>query len=306
MARAIWKGTLGFGLVSIGVELLSAEKSEEIDLDLLDRRDNARIGYMKYNKSTQQPVPAEEIVRGFAIAEDEYVILSAEDLKAANPKATQSIDIFGFVPSESVPRVFYAKPYYVSPVKGSDRAYALLRDVLRKSEQLALATVVIHTRQHVAAVYPHEDALVVQLLRYSADLKSPDDAGVRTVPALAGGTSSKEVAMAQQLLTSMEEQWSPDDYHDTYREDLMRLITQRAKRGGKSSPASQVATSQPTKVLDLVAALQRSLSAGDGARAGRGSTSSPTRAPAKTASPRKAPARAAKRPAAKKKRGRVA
>ena len=181
MPRAIWKGTLGFGLVNISVELLSAEKADELDLDLLDRRDNARIGYQKFNKSTLQPVPAEEIVRGFAVSEDRYVILSDEDLKSANPKSTQSIDIFGFVADADVPRMFFAKPYYVSALKGSERAYALLRDVLRKSEQLALAQIVIHSRQHVAAVYPHDEALVVQLLRYEADLKAPDDAGVRSI-----------------------------------------------------------------------------------------------------------------------------
>jgi DNA end-binding protein Ku len=271
MPRALWKGTLGFGLVSISVELLSAEKTDELDLDLLDRRDNARIGYLKINKSTQQPVPAEEIVRGFAVSEDRYVILTSEDLKAANPKATQSIDIFGFVGDQDVPRIFLAKPYFVSPLKGSDRAYALLRDVLRKSERLALATVVIHTRQHVAAVYPHEGALVVQLLRYAADLKSPDDAGVRAVPSLSGGASSKEVAMAQQLLTSMEETWKPETYRDTYRDDVMKLVTQRSKKGSKASPGAAASPEPATKVLDLVAALQRSLASGSSstrARAG--------------------------------------
>ena len=263
MARAIWKGTLGFGLVNIGVELLSAEAPDELDLDLLDKRDNARIGYLKINKSTQQPVAAEDIVRGFAVADDRYVILSDEDLKTANPKATQSIDIVGFVDDAAVPRIFFAKPYFVSAVKGSERAYALLRDVLRKSGQLALARVVIHTRQHMAAVYPHEDALVVQLLRYAADLKDPQDAGVRSVPSLSGASASKETAMAQQLVASMREAWEPEGYRDTYRDDLMKLIALRSKKGAKSSPVS-VVQEKPTRMLDLVAALQKSLGNGSG------------------------------------------
>ncbi len=309
MARAIWKGTLGFGLVSISVELLSAESADELDLDLLDRRDNARIGYLKINKSTQEPVPAEEIVRGFAVSDDRYVILTADDLKSANPKATQSIDIFGFVRDAEVPRVFFAKPYFVSPLKGSDRAYALLRDVLRKSEQLALATVVIHTRQHVAAVYPHDGALVVQLLRYAADLKSPDDAGVKSVPSLSGGASAKEIAMAQQLLTSMQETWQPESYRDTYRDDVMKLIAQRSKKGSKASPGAASAPEPATKVLDLVAALQRSLASGSGRTPVRASRKrEPTRrsdTPTQvknTASTRKS----AKRGTVKKSRGRVA
>ena len=309
MPRALWKGTLGFGLVSISVELLSAEQADELDLDLLDRRDNARIGYLKINKTTQEPVPAEEIVRGFAVSENRYVILTDEDLKAANPKATQSIDIFGFVSGDDVPRVFFAKPYFVSPLKGSDRAYALLRDVLRKSGQLALARVVIHTRQHVAAVYPHEHALVVQLLRYAADIKSPDDAGVKAVPSLSGASSVKEVAMAQQLLTSMQETWKPESYHDTYRDDVMTLIAQRSKKGGKASPSVQSAAEPGTKVLDLVAALQKSLASGARSRtAAKRSSVRPsgeltvvkgTKATTKTA-PR------GKRTTAKKVKGRVA
>ncbi len=299
MARPLWKGTLGFGLVSIGIELLSAERTDELDLDLLDRRDNARIGYLKINKSTQQPVPQEEIVRGFAVADDRYVVLTDADLKAANPKATQSIDIIGVVNSDAVPRIFFAKPYYVSAIKGSDRAYALLRDALDRSGQLALARIVIHTRQHVAAVYPYRDALVVQLLRYAADLKDPDDAGVRAISAGNPSAGSKEVRMAEQLLTSMQEPWSPESYRDTYRDDLMKLIERRAKKGGKTSPAADVVSLQPTKVLDLVAALQRSLQ----------STSSvprrtESRRTAKAAEPAKTPAkkRAGRRSTAKKSR----
>ncbi len=278
MARAIWKGTLGFGLVNIGVELLSASTSDTLDLDMLDKRDHARIGYQKINKTTGAVVEQDDIVKGFALEKGEYVILEDADLKAANPKKTQSIDIVGFIPQSAVPRIFYDKPYYVTPAKGADRAYALLRDTLAHSEQLALAQVVIHTRQHMAAVYAHEQAMVVQLLRYAGDLKSPGDAGVRDVPALPRNTASKEFTMAEQLVSSMEMEWQPEAFSDTYREDLMRLIEERSKQGSKSSPESTV-SSKPTKVLDLVSALRQSLEPG-----GRASKVAP----------------AVKRPAAKK------
>ena len=286
MARAIWKGTLGFGLVNIGVELLSASTSDSLDLDMLDKRDHARIGYQKINKNTGAVVDPSDIVKGFAVEKGQYVILEEADFKAASPRKTQSIDILGFIPQSSVPRIFYDTPYYVTPAKGADRAFALLRDTLAGSDQLALAQVVIHTRQHMAAVYAHEHAMVVQLLRYASDLKTPDDAGVREVPALPRNTASKEFAMAQQLVSSMLMEWEPDAFRDTYRSDIMQLIQQRATTGSTSSPESLVG-SKPTKVLDLVAALRQSLEPG-GRTARRAApakkTSTAKRPPAKRAS----------------------
>ncbi|MES3033521.1 MAG: Ku protein [Gemmatimonadota bacterium] len=273
MARAIWKGTLGFGLVNIGVELLTASTSDTLDLDMLDRRDHARIGYQKINKDTGAVVEQADIVKGFAVDKGEYVILDDADLKAANPRATQSIDIVGFIPEADVPRIFYDRPYYVSPVKGADRAYALLRDTLASSSQLALAQVVIHTRQHMAAVYAHGQALVVQLLRYGSDIKAPEDAGVRDVPALPKTSASKEFAMAKQLVSSMAMEWQPDAFSDSYRDDLMALIRERAKSGGKASTAGGQRTAKPTRVLDLVSALKQSL--GPGARGAKGKAKAP-------------------------------
>ncbi|MEP6778594.1 MAG: Ku protein [Gemmatimonadaceae bacterium] len=260
MARSIWKGTMGFGLVTIGVELLTAERAEELDLDLLDKRDHARIGYQKYNKSTGEIVEQSDIVRGFEVTDGKYVVLSNEDLKAANPKATQSVDIVGFVSQQEIPLLFYDKPYYVSPLKGSDKAYALLRDALAESKQVGIAQIVIHTRQHVAAVYPYEGVIVVQLLRYAHELKEPDDAGVKDVPHNSKNSRAPEFTMAKQLINSMVSAWKPGQFKDTYKDDVLKLIHQRAKKGGgKSSPAVSVAAAGETKVLDLVAALRNSL-----------------------------------------------
>jgi len=260
MARALWKGTLGFGLVNIGVELLSANRTEEkIDLDMLDKRDHARIGYQKINKVTGEVVDNADIVKGFMVGDNEYVILNEADLKAANPKATQSIDIMGFVPQSSVPRTFYDRPYYVTPQKGSERAYALLRDALADTDQLALAQLVLHTKQHMAAVYAYEDALVVQLLRYGVDLKDPVDAGVRTVPSLTRSTASRELDMAKQLINTMTMAWNPDEFRDTYRDDVLKMVRELATLGGKSSPGRPSTSAKQTKVLDLVSALKKSL-----------------------------------------------
>lgn len=283
MARSIWKGTLGFGLVTIGVELLTAERAEELDLDLLDRRDHARIGYQKINKSTGDVVAPEDIVRGFEVSDGKYVVLTPEDLKAANPKATQAVDIVGFVPASDIPLVFYDKPYYVSPLKGSDKAYALLRDALTASGQVGLAKIVIHTRQHMAAVYPYEGVIVVQLLRYAHEIKSPDDSGVKTVPHIAKSSKAPEFVMAQQLINMMVTDWAPEQFTDTYKDDVLKLIHERAKKGGgKSSPASTVSAATDTKVLDLVAALRNSL-AKPGGRAKTAGRATATRAVKKAA-----------------------
>lgn len=262
MPRGIWKGTMGFGLVTIGVELLTAEKTEDLDLDMLDRRDHAHIGYQKINKSTGEVVANTEIVKGFEVSDGKYVVLTPEDLKSANPKATQSVDIVAFVAKEDIPLAFYAKPYFVSPLKGSDKAYALLRDALTDSEQVGVAQIVIHTRQHMAVVYPFEESIVVQLLRYAHELKDPEEAGVKHVAKSTKASRGPEFAMAKQLIDSMVAPWKPEQYRDTYRDDVMKMIKARSKKGAHASPASKTVAPTETKVIDLVAALRNSLGKG--------------------------------------------
>ena len=291
MARGIWKGTMGFGLVTIGVELLTAEQPEELDLDMLDRRDNAHIGYQKINKSTGEVVAQSEIVKGFEVEDGSYVVLTPDDLKSANPEATQTVDIVAFVSQEEIPLVFYAKPYYVSPLKGSDKAYALLRDALAASGHVGLAQIVIHTRQHMAVVYPYAESMVVQLLRYAHELKQPDAAGVKHVPHSTKSARGPEFAMAQQLIDTMVSKWEPTQYRDTYKDDVMKMINTRSKKGTHKSPASSAVAPTETKVLDLVAALRGSL---------KKSSNSAAKTPAKAA--RKSPTKAVSKPAAKKRK----
>ncbi|MEP6832262.1 MAG: Ku protein [Gemmatimonas sp.] len=262
MPRGIWKGTMGFGLVTIGVELLTAEQTEDLDLNMLDRRDHAHIGYQKINKSTGEVVAQSDIVKGFEVTDGKFVVLTPEDLKSANPKATQSVDIVAFVSQDDIPLIYYAKPYYVSPLKGSDKAYGLLRDALTASKHVGVAQIVIHTRQHVAVVYPYEEGIVVQLLRYAHELKKPGTAGVKHVAHTAKGSRAPEFTMAQQLIESMVTDWKPEQYKDTYHDDVMKMIKARAKKSTHASPASKSVAPTETKVLDLVAALQNSLKKG--------------------------------------------
>ncbi len=156
MAHAIWNGTLGFGLVSIGVELHAAEAPERLDLDLLDKRNLSHVGYQKYNKKSGEPVAQKDIVKGFAVAKNRYVVLSDEDIKAANPVASRTIEIIGFVGRDDIDLIFFAKPYFVAPLKGSAKAYGLLEGVLRDIGEVALCRVVLRTREYVAALYPYQ------------------------------------------------------------------------------------------------------------------------------------------------------
>lgn len=272
MARGIWKGTLGFGLVSIGVELFNAEASaERLDLDLLDKRDNARIRYRKVNESTGKEVPQQDIVKGYAVEKDRYVVLSDAEIKAANPKSSQTVDIVGFVPHDAVDLIYYAKPYYVSPLKGSEKAYALLRESLTRSGKVAVAQIVIRTRQYVAAVYPYEAVLVVHLLRYHDELRDFKSEELTATRSAGKNLRPQELAMAEQLMETMTMEWDPKAFADTYKRDILKLVKEKAKGTVRKVKAS-TEKAEP-QVLDLMAALKRSI-------AGRSSGAARSRKPA--------------------------
>ena len=260
MARGIWKGTMGFGLVSIGVELFNAEAAaERLDLDLLDKRDNARIRYRKVNETTGKEVPQEDIVKGYAVEKDHYVVLSDAEIKAANPKSSQTVDIVGFVPHDALDLIYYAKPYFVSPLKGSEKAYALLREALTQSGKVAIAQIVIRTRQYVAAVYPYEAVLVVHLLRYHDELRDFKSEELSASKAAAKNLRPQELAMAEQLMETMAMDWDPKAFADTYKRDILKLVKEKARgtvRKVKAAPEEK-----ESQVLDLMAALKKSVAA---------------------------------------------
>jgi DNA end-binding protein Ku len=263
MARGIWKGTLSFGLVSIGVELHTAEKSERLDLDLIDKRDMGRIGYQKINKSTGKVVEQDDIVRGYEVSKGRYVVLTPAELKEANPKSTQTVDVIGFIDAGTIPLIYHAKPYVIAPLKGSEKPYVLFREALVETGQVALAQVVISTRQYMATVFPNEGTLVVQLLRYEAELKTRAEVGMETLPTPGRAVRPEELKMAKQLIESMATKWEPGEYNDEYRDDLMATIKKRAKKGAdrevQDGDAPKHAKPDDGKVLDLMAALRKSI-----------------------------------------------
>ena len=262
MARALWKGAISFGLVHIPVELFSAVKENELDLTMLDRRDFAPVGFKRYNKQSGQEVTWDNIVKGYRYADDEYVVLSDEDLKRANVKATQTIDIQAFVHAEEVPLVYYEQPYYLAPGRGGDKVYALLRETLRQAGKIGIASVVIRTKQHLCALVCIGDAIVLNTLRYHDEIRGMEDLKLPDSSLKAVGINEREMQMALSLVEGMTEAWQPERYRDTYRDDVMALVEQKiqahqTKTITQAGPEKvQAATSN---VVDLVALLQQSL-----------------------------------------------
>ncbi|MCC7597644.1 Ku protein [Janthinobacterium sp. FW305-129] len=262
MARALWKGAISFGLVHIPVELISASLDHELDLSMLDRRDFAPIGYKRYNKQTGEEVEWDDIVKGYEYKTDEYVVLSDEDLRQANVKATQTIDIDTFVDAAEVPLTFYAHPYYVLPAKGGEKVYALLRETLRKANKVAIASVVMRTKQHLCALVCVGDAIVLNTLRYADELRPTDDLDLPGNTLKAAGISDKELKMALSLVEGMSEAWEPEQYHDSYREDVLALVKKKIKAKQTktiTAPAPTPEEEHGSNVIDLVALLQQSL-----------------------------------------------
>jgi DNA end-binding protein Ku len=262
MARGLWKGAISFGLVNVPVELFSAEKrSSELDLTMLDKRDLAPVGYKRYNKSTGEDVPWAEIVKGYEYEDERYVVLSDEDFRRANVEAAKTVGIQAFVDMKDIAPLYFQTPYYLAPGKRGEKAYALLRDALRKAGKAGIATVVIRTRQYLAAVFPQEDVLVMNTLRYAAELKGVEDLGIPAA-ALHAKASAREIDMALRLIDDMSEKWKPERFKDTYREDLLARIEEKVKAGqteeitepekGRKEPAG-------AEVIDLMALLKKSV-----------------------------------------------
>jgi len=259
MARAIWKGSISFGLVEIPVSLQSGT-SDEGDLSFVqvDRRNMARVGYRRVNKESGEEVPWQDIVRGYEYEPDEYVILTDKDLEQANVKATKTVEILSFVDQAEIDPVYYDRPYYLEPLKKNSKSYALLRSVLEKSKRVGIARVVLRTREYLAALLVRNGVLVLNLLRYPAELRDTKEI---EVPGEAD-VSAAELKMAERLVQGMAEKWSPKKFHDEYRDDLMALIEKRVKSGQTrtiTQPGEEEEAAPRAEIKDLMPLLKKSL-----------------------------------------------
>lgn len=261
MARPIWTGHLSFGLVNIPVSIYSAEQRNDIELKLVDSRNKSSIRYERVNELTGEEVPWKEIVKGYEYEKGEFILLTEEDLKSVKPEVTKSIDIETFVPAAQIEPQYFDKPYYLVPSKQSKKAYALLRETLRESERVAIATIVIRTRQYVAAISTKEKALILDLLRYHQELRKPPDEELPGLDLDELKISKKEIDMAQQLVASMESDWNPEAYKDEYREALLKWIEKAVENHGVVTVqhGAEDHEESSTEVIDMMALLKKSM-----------------------------------------------
>jgi len=255
MARAIWKGSISFGLVNIPVALYPATRREELKFRLLRKSDLSPVNYKRVAEKDGKEVPWDHIVKGYEYEKGKYVVLKEEDFQRVDVEATQTVDIKDFVELGEIDPIFFYKPYYLEPQKGGDKAYALLRDALKDSKKVGIAKVVIKTREYLAGVKPENGALVLELMHFADELA---DTGKLNVPKKVE-TGKREMTMAKSLIDSMSSKWNPEKYRDDYREALMEVIEEKVEAGGKEIEEKPKKAPKPTKVIDLVSVLQKSL-----------------------------------------------
>ena len=252
--RAIWKGTISFGLVNIPIALYPAVRTEELKFRLLRASDLSPVNYKRIAEADGKEVAWDQIVKGYEYEKGKFVVLKEEDFKRVDLEAAQTVDITTFVKLEEVNPIFFHKPYFLEPQKGADKAYVLLREALRSSGRIGIAKVVIKTRQHLAAVKPQENGLMLELMHFATELldasefKFPDSKAV----------GKKELQMAEALIDSMSAPWEPETYVDEYRQAIESVIQEKVEKGGRAA-VTATRKARPSNVIDLVSVLEQSL-----------------------------------------------
>lgn len=262
MARALWKGSISFGLVTIPVSLYAAKSQQsEIRFNMLHKTDMRPVRNKRWDDQEHE-VPWEEIVRGYEFEPDQYVVIGDEELSAAGVEATQSVDIIHFVDAADIDPAYYDTPYYTEPAKAGRKAYALLRETLKRTGKVGVARVVIRTRQHLCALRADGAMLVVNILRWPYQLRDAAEFDLPDEDIAALGVSDPELAMAEQLVSAMTAEWAPDQYTDTYRDAVMRIIEEKATRG-EVTLIAEAGSEEPEpgggQVVDIMTLLKRSL-----------------------------------------------
>jgi len=277
MPRAIWSGAISFGLVNIPVKLYSAVSRKTVRFHQLDSADNQRIQQKRVNPRTGEEVPYENLVKGYEIGGDRYVVVSPEELDALAPEKTRTIDIEDFVDLEDIDPIFYDHPYYLVPDTGAEKAYRLLVDAMEEAGKVAIARVVIRSKEQLVAIRPRDGILTMETMLFADEVIPPDD--LEDAPADGKKkTSKRELEMARQLIDSLSGDFKPDKYHDEYRERVLDMIERKAQG---EEIVIEAPPEEPKKAPDLMAALEASIA--DAKKQG-GSGSKPKRAASKASS----------------------
>lgn len=295
MARPVWSGTLSFGLLNIPVQLMSGERRTDIQFRMLDSRDNSPIRYERVNADTGEEVAWKDIVKAFEYDKGSYVVLEQEDIKSAAPESHSAIDVEAFVDADTIGPQYFEKPYVLVPAKKAEKGYVLLREALASTGKIGIARVVIRTREHLCAVLPQGDALLLLMMRYPQELVDVEEYNIPQGKPSEYRITAKEKEFSEQLINTMSGEWSPTQYKDEFRARLHAVIKKRMKSKGlvakREDEEQDVAENATTNVVDFMSLLQQSIDRNK-------------RTPAKKKTPAKKTARkAAKKSAAKKPAG---
>lgn len=263
MKRGIWSGAISFGLLNIPISVMSANEEERISFKMLDKRDNSPIGYKQYNKKTGKEVDRKNIEKAYEYQKNQFVLITEEDFLKANPKATRTIDIEDFVSLEEVDILLFEKPYYLVPGKNGEKGYVLLKKILEETQKIAIAKFVLRSRQHLVALISRGDYLVLEMLRFSHEVqeiheaKFLDDFDLKKIK-----ITPKEMKAAKTLVDEMTAKWKPDQYKDTYQDELLKYIKKKVKQGDVEEVQEESSEGANTNVIDLMPFLQKSIKAG--------------------------------------------
>jgi DNA end-binding protein Ku len=259
-AHAMWKGSLSFSLVNIPVQLWAGSQEQGLSLHLLHKADKSPIRFARVCKKDGHEVPWKDIVKGYEVAEDDYVIIDQKELEKADARKTKAIEILSFTDGDKIEDYYFEKPYYLEPLKGGEKSYAMLREALSETKKVGVCKIVFTNREHLAEVKAEGNALMLNTLRFETELRRPD----LSLPGPYKGRKD-ELALAKQLISKLTKPFDPAKYKDTYKKELEAYIKRKAK--GRPLPKLEEKEPEPTKVPDLMDALRRSLKGGHGEQA---------------------------------------
>lgn len=281
--RTIWNGAISFGLVNIPVALHPATTDSGLDFDWLDKRTMDPVGYKRINKKTGREIEPENIVKGISYEKDRYVVLTDDEIRNALAKSTQTIEIESFVSAAEIPLTYFERSYYLAPLDRGEKAYALLRETLIKTQRAGIARIVIHSKQHLAALVPAGPALILVLLRWASQIRSLGELNLPPEGTVTAGLTERELSMAVQLVEAMAALWEPDKFNDSFTSKVMALVGEKVKAGnieGLAKSELEPASPAMADIIDITELLRRSLQRKNANPVGK------TPAKAKTASKR--------------------
>ncbi|MEZ5124945.1 MAG: Ku protein [Thermoleophilia bacterium] len=259
MPRPIWKGAISFGLVNVPVALFPAESRDTLRFRQLDRSTLSPVREQRVNEQTGREVAWADIVKGYEYEPTHFVVVSDEELETLDPRASHTIAIETFVAAAEIDPQYYDRPYYVAPTRGGEKGYALLREALKRSDRVAIAKVVIRTKEYLAAVVPVGKLLLLELLRYAHELRDSADLEIPDTDLEALGVKDKELVLAEQLIAAMVEPWRPEQYRDGYRDDILDLVRRKVEAAPPPTPPPESDETAPAQVIDIMSLLKESV-----------------------------------------------